>query len=265
MNIYSKILLSAFVFFFANIIYAEAPIEDQSTDASSLTLEQRVIRLEHQVNNLNHQNFQSHLDTLEQQVQKLNGDIEVQTQDIKDLKNEVNNFYKDLDQRIKQKSPAEQPDTANDTTANAKTLDSSNSTKSASKSSTTPKDTTPEEQKLYQSALDLLQEQKFDAGALKLRTYLKNYPDGTFVANAHYWLGEVYFTEQKNKQAEAEFSVITSKYKTFKKYPDALLKIALIHDKTGKHDQAKKEFNNIKKKFPKTNAAKLAEEQLKNN
>lgn len=263
MKIYPKIVCFVFIYFFANIVYAKAPVDDQSTESSNLTLEQRVIRLEHQVNNLNQQNFQSHLDTLEQQVQKLNGDIEVQTQDIKDLKEEVNNFYKDLDQRIKQKAENEQSTAKTDVENNSHALDS-NSDASKSNNKNT-KDTTPEEQKLYQAALDLLQEQKFEAGALKLRSYLKSYPDGTFVANAHYWLGEVYLTEQKNKQAEAEFNLIITKYKTFKKYPDALLKVALIHDKTGKHEQAKKEFNNIKKKFPKTNAAKLAAEQLKNN
>lgn len=274
MKMKNNSLVVLLAIFLSATVYADAPIEDQSSSANiinsnvesnipvatpHLSLEQRVARLENQITNLNQANFQSHLDSLEQQVQKLNGDLEVQTQDLKDLKDEVNNFYKDLDQRIKQKSPDQSVETTKNTSEDA-TSTKDKTAKTTYKAAT---DNSIQEQKAYQAALDLLQTQKFDAGAKKLRAYIKNYPEGAFVANAHYWLGEVYFTQQKNKQAEAEFNIIISKFKTFKKLPDAMLKVAMLHDKAGKHAQAQREFNLIKKQFPKTPAAKLAEEQLK--
>jgi TolA-binding protein len=42
-----------------------------------------------------------------------------------------------------------------------------------------------------------------------------------------------------------------------------MLQLAFIHDKQGKHDQAMKEFAQVKKKFPKSVAARLADQQLK--
>ena len=84
-----------------------------------------------------------------------------------------------------------------------------------------------------------------------------------YAINAHYWLGQVYFLQQKYSAANSEFNTILSKYPESSKVPDAMLQIAFIHEKQGKHEEAQGEFRQIKKKFPKSAAAKLADQQLK--
>jgi TolA-binding protein len=47
------------------------------------------------------------------------------------------------------------------------------------------------------------------------------------------------------------------------KVPDAKLKLALIHDQAGQHDQARKELQHIIQHYPGSAAAQLAKLHLK--
>jgi tol-pal system protein YbgF len=119
-----------------------------------------------------------------------------------------------------------------------------------------------DEQKTYQSAFEALQNREYDIGTKKLQAYLDRYPHGFYVPNAHYWLGEIYFNQSLYAKASSEFDVVVSDYQKSTKVPEAMFKLAYIHEKQGKVDQAKKEYLAIKKRFPKTGAAKLAEQQM---
>lgn len=287
-------------------------------DTSNMSVQQRIKRLEQQVNYIN--NNQANLDDLQQKLQKAQGDLEVQQHKTAQLEKQLNDFYSDLDQRIsktkavpaasKSKAAVSDVNTSDDvdTSTNAvskptkkkgnlsssahstkktaganvtdvnveqsvvvdsnSTDDTISATATSTKNTTGKKDSTnnangaKNEQQTYQSAFDNLQNKQYDAAAKKLKTYLINYPDGAYSGNAHYWLGEIYFQENSYAKSSTEFDVVVSKYQNSSKVPEAMFKLAYIHDKEGKHVQAQSEYKELKKRFPKSGAAKLADEQL---
>lgn len=282
-------------------------------DTSNLSLPQRITRLENQVNNLNQTGSQKRLEDIEQQLQKLSGDLEVQQHNLEQLQNEMHDLYNNLDQRLNKngktsnseavstlpkQSPATDdtlskssmddslqsdiaPSAKNTPKAKAKkntapTADANNDedvmtpvtttstvTTSSNTTSSTDQPNSPADQKAYQSAFELLQTKQYTEGTKKLKAYLATYPNGAYAGNAHYWLGEIYYLNQKSSQAKTEFATVIHSYSSSPKVPEALLKLAMIHDSEGKHVQAQNEFRQIKKRYPKSAAAKLADEQLK--
>lgn len=306
--------ISVFALFFTATTYASAPIEDLSTETatnhtqtttittsshpvnySHETVEQRITRLEQQADYFNKNNPQKQIEVLQQKIQTLNGDLETQQHKLAQLEKQLNDFYTDLDQRLKTQSEQIKDNASHETTNTTnnnkkqtphhqspnknttkktishvtKNLDKTNhlatnqQTSTSKNSTTTKKDLTLQEQQTYQAALNDLRNKNFTSGSQKLKTYLGSYPHGIYSANAHYWLGEIYFLNSSLTQASNEFNTVVTKYPTSSKIPEAMFKLAYIHDKQGKHEQAQKEYNIVKKRYPNSSAAKLAEQQLK--
>lgn len=245
--------------------YADAPVVDLSGDgsspssqasssASSLQLSgpERIARLEQQMSNYNQMNLPARIDELQQQVAQLQGDLEVAQHTIQTLTEQQRSFYQDLDQRITALSGSGK--------ASANTTSSSTTNSSAATTTTAASQT---EQAAYQTAFDLLGNKKYDKAISALQNYLTTYPKGEYVANAHYWLGEVYFMQKKNDDAAQEFNTIITQFPKDPKVPDAKLKMAFINDANGKHKLAKQQLESILKLYPNTPVAQLAKLRLK--
>jgi len=229
---------------------------------ANLTADERLGKLEGQVANLNQQDAASKIEDLQERLQKLNGTVEDQEHAIAQLRDQLRDFYQDLDQRIGNGKNTT-TDSAGDASADqVKKKPSLTKDKKSVQATTNDDRSSLKEQQLYQTAVDLLPSAE---SAKKLRAYLKAYPNGAYVSGAHYWLGEVYFSEKNFTASEAEFKLLVQKYTDSPKIADAMFKIALIHDAQNKHDQAKNEMRQIVKKFPSSQAAKLAQQQLKAN
>lgn len=238
-------------------IFAEAPIVDlnqtdsndngipatsvtESVPSVNLSPEQRITRLEQQMNNFMQSNSAARIDQLQQQVNQLQGQLDQQTHQLQQLQDQQKSFYEDIDQRLMQlKTPAVAPNVP-----------------PARPASTN-------EQTTYQQAFAVLNTKKYAEAASSFQYYLKQFPQGQYAANAHYWLGEIYYLQNKPALAAEQFQLIVTQYPKDQKLPDALLKIAFIHDDAGKHAQAKQELQNIIKQFPGTPAAQLANLRLK--
>ncbi|MGB6976217.1 MAG: tol-pal system protein YbgF [Gammaproteobacteria bacterium] len=252
------------------VAWADAPVVnlDQMSDSSSdsspatndqaialpmqppLPMPQRVKQLEQQMTNMTQMNLPAKLDDLHQQIQQLQGQVEEQAHTIKTLQDQLSKFYQDVNQRLtptKDASAANSSDTANN----------------AGNSTVTIKTANTSEQAAYQKALNLLMNKKYDPAATAFQAYLKQYPNGQFAVNANYWLGEIYFLQNKFTQAGPAFELVISKAPHDPKIPDAKLKLALIHDQVGQHDQARKELQQIIQHYPGSSAAQLAKLRLK--
>lgn len=271
-----------------------------TNNTSNMTMEQRVRRLEQQIDYLNKNNPQTQIEDLQQKTQKLSGDLETQQNKVTQLEKQINDFYTDLDQRLKSKNTTSvsnatttesvtngnnknkatkagkkitqnkvqktnnttEAENDKSTTYAANTVNPSDAPTTTNNASLTKKELALKEQQAYQAALDDLRNKQFTSGAQKLRSYLTTYPNGTYAANAHYWLGEIYFLNNSYAKAGSEFGTMVSKYPASPKLPEALFKLAYIHDKEGKHEQAQKEYRALKKRYPNSSAAKLADQQL---
>lgn len=283
--------------------------EDQAASAASadlapattpsregLPVEERLRLLEQQISNLTQMNIANRLDNLQQQLQQLNGQLELQAHMLQQLSEQKNNTSP---ASSAQNSTASTPPAGNHAPIDlSKVATTTNLASSTPQTSTTASGTTElmhttsdsiiqaetnvtenlptaqkastaaavataaSEDRAYKLALDLQAKKQNDDAIIAFQTFLKTYPNGVFAPNAHYWLGELYSTQGKNDAAVKEFNTLISKYPKNSKVPDALLSLATIHFTTGKTDQAKIEFEKIVHQFPGTPAAKLASTQL---
>lgn len=267
------------------------PASAPAISTSGLSDEQRINKLEQQVNNINEQNSATKVDALQQQFQKLSGQIEDQKHQIEQLNSQLRSFYQDLNQRLEkpgsEKSGLEKSKTselsATDTTVSksvntapvitGEVVEAASSSTAVTavdnKKNDEVKPRTDKaflaEQQMYQTAIDLLPDKKYEASGNKLRDYLKHYPKGAYVANAHYWLGEINFLQKNYDAAEEEFKTVTVKYPKSKRVSEAMFKLALVHQNQGRDAQAKQELKQIMKRYPGTSAAQLAKLQLEGN
>jgi len=197
---------------------------------SNATSDERIARLEQQMKNMTNMNMSQQIDTLRQEVQQLNGRIQVQQHEIKALE----------DQQRAQKL---QPKTEN-----------INKTSSANPSSN--------DASAYRSAFNLLRKKQYDDALSAFQDYISQHPKGRFISNAYYWMGELYLKRQDTKMGTESFEQILSKYPSSNKVPDAKFKLAIIHMNQGKKVQARRELQAIKRQFPNSTVAQLASIQL---
>lgn len=229
-----------------------APATTSMPDYSSLPMDQRINRLEQQQSNLAQMNLPSRIDQLQQQVNQLQGQLAEQTHALQTMQDQQKSFYQDLTQQLNQLKVNPVSTTGKvSTTSPAATTLAATATTSAT------------EQTSYQNAFNLLAAKKYDEAIASFQDYLKQYPTGQFVANTHYWLGEIYFLQNKMPLSQTEFQTILNKYPKDQKVPDAMLKLAFINDNTGKHSEARQQLKEIIKRYPDTSAAQLASLRLK--
>jgi len=102
---------------------------------------------------------------------------------------------------------------------------------------------------LYQSGLRLFNGKNYN-GAIKVFTEcIAKFPEGRFIDNSWYWIGESNYRLNKMKEAiEAYRSVFTTPNST--KADAAQFKIALSHHKLGANGQARTEFRRLIERYP---------------
>jgi tol-pal system protein YbgF len=279
-----------------------APAQVQSYNAPSqpLSNDQRLSRAEQQINQLQHSNDSSKVDTLKGEVQSLRGQVEELTHQLQQLQTQQRSQYSDLDKRLSKQPTvaANKPKAVEpvDTTTDVDSVDSTMkstpddvipapkapATKVANKASKTPavkteapaatvaadKSVEPqpnvaEEQQIYQTAYNLIKAKKYNEAVAALQKMLQKYPTGQFAANAHYWLGELYGLMGNNDQSALEFSTVVKNYPDSPKVSDAQLKLGLIYSAQFKWPDAKTAFKKVVNRYPGTASARLAAEQLK--
>ncbi len=209
---------------------------DASYTQQNLTVDQRVAKLEQQMLNFTQMNLPQRIDDLQQKVQQLQGQLDEANHENQVLSQQLRNFYQDLNSRIGQQPAAGQA---------AATTDASGA-----------------EEQAYKTAFDSLTAKKYDDATKLMLKYINDYPTGKYVANAHYWLGEVYYLQNNLVSAATEMQTVVKQFPTSAKVPDAMLKMALIYNSQKKYSQAKDELNQIKKKFPNSTAAQMVDQQM---
>jgi tol-pal system protein YbgF len=263
----------------------QAPAVQQQQAMQSLPMDQRVARLEQQLNNATHGDSAAKVDEMQSQMQALRGQIDELNHQIQTLQTQQKTLYTELDKRISQKGastsvvPSPSSDEASAETdsntpagtikpkvkSKTKTAKAAETTKSAEAATTTAsaQPNTAEEQEIYQTAYSQIKAKKYSEAAATLQNMLQKYPSGQFAANAHYWLGELYGLMNKNDQAITEFDMVVKNYPDSPKIADAQLKLGLLYAAQFKWPDAKTSFKKVIANYPGTSSARLASEQLK--
>ena len=118
------------------------------------------------------------------------------------------------------------------------------------------------EQQLYQMAYDSVIKSKFDLSIAEFGQYLNIYPQGRFVANAHYWKGQAYLYLNRYSEAVESYEVIGNQHQDSAKLPDALYGLALAYEGMGNFSEARRLLSDIRRRFPNTGVANLADTRL---
>ena len=224
-----------------------------SLTETDLTESQRLARLEQQIDNITNMNLPQQIMDLQQELGQIRGQLQVQKHNFQLLDNQQRSFYQDLDQRITELKNLNSADTSNG---------SISSIKSSGNSVLGNRKIQLQNLNAYQVGLNLLTKKQYKKAEAAFQKYLDDYPDGSYVANAHYWLGEIYLQQKNTHKAAAEFQVIRDKFLKSEKMLDAKLKLAIIHAEMGNIAEAKRELVEIKKHYPKSTVAQLANIRL---
>lgn len=219
-------------------------------DTSNLTDSQRIAKLEEQIAFLQQQNLARKIAQLQQTIQDLRGLIEIQGHTIQTLQNQQRSQYADIDSRLSSLSAGQTK--RDDSETDASSFEKTGSSQTASS----------KELQLYESAFKLVKAKKYEQGMFEMNSYLKQYPEGHYAANAHFWLGELYMIAGNSKQGKQELQTVISKFPNSDKAPDVLLKLGTMAYENSQYQEAKRHWQMLINKYPQSSAAKVAKPYL---
>lgn len=264
-------------------------------------MEARIAKMEEALNSQALLELYSKVETLEQELGKLNGQIEMLGNDNALLQKRQRDFYIDLDNRLRQieqqspqkrspsshlepnkgasgsaaapsSSPSEQAAAALPVDADA-VLPESTSSEVADASATqdsaavaanelTPPGTT--ESGAYKAAFDLFKNGEYANAIAQFESFLENYPQSNLAPGAAYWIGNGRYALRDYQLAIDAQRKLISKYPASNKVPDAFLNIASSQLEMGDSKASKQTLENLLAKYPQSDAAKKAKQRLAN-
>lgn len=118
------------------------------------------------------------------------------------------------------------------------------------------------EQQLYQMAYESAINSSFERSIAEFDQYLSVYPQGRFVSNAHYWKGQSYLYLDRFNEAREVYEIIMNEFGDSPKLPDAMYGLGQAYQGLGDTARARALFNNIKRRYPNTGVANLADTRL---
>lgn len=120
-----------------------------------------------------------------------------------------------------------------------------------------------DEQAAYDNAVNLvLQDKDYDAAIPAFARFITQYPQSTYVPNAHYWLGQLLFAQKRFDQAKAQFARVMEAYPQSNKRADSILKLGTIAREQQDSALARQYFEQVLSEYGNSSAARLARESL---
>ena len=119
------------------------------------------------------------------------------------------------------------------------------------------------EDEIYRSAKQAFDQGDSEAARKGFQEFIKRYPKSKNADNAQFWIGEIYYREKWYEKAILEYQNVIEKYPQGNKVPAALLKQGLAFSSIGDKANAKLILEELNRKYPKSNEAKVASETLK--
>lgn len=199
---------------------AQAPIVDASVGADASTTSPPASP-QQQDNSTGSSELFYQLQLLQQEVMQLRGQVEEQSYQLQQLKEQNMERYIDLDRRIGQLSEGSVG--ASSATAAGGSL--------AATQSQTATAARPGEKEAYDAAYSLVIGKQFDKALKAFKQFLADYPGGKLAANSYYWMGELYqvVTPPNLDAAREAFSQLLDQYPDHPKVPDAMYKLGKVH------------------------------------
>ncbi|TNE81863.1 MAG: tol-pal system protein YbgF [Gammaproteobacteria bacterium] len=194
------------------------------------------------------------LQMLQDEVRTLRGMVEELNNEVKQLKARQLDDYMDLDRRLSGLATGGAVKVTPPVTSPA----AGDSSSGAAVSKPAGDETAD-----YTAAYNALKAGKTGDATSLFKRHIERYPNGTYTANAHYWLGEIYLLQNQLEQARQSFSTVVNSYPAHRKASDATFKLGQVYHLMG--DNAKAKTMLEKAAAGSDNAAKLAQRYLQQN
>lgn len=243
-------------------------------NGKAASIEDRLNRLERLVNSKGLVDVMVRVESLQSELQRLVGEIEVQKHTLGEIKKRQRDLYLDIDRRILQIE------------RRSGSAPSSSTIRTPAPQTSSPVRTVPVvreklgkvkvqpvarpravkkkegEQVAYQKAFDLLRALRYEKATLAFRQFLNDFPDGRYAHIAQYWLAETSYHTRKYSVAVEDYQTLINQYPKSPKRADALLKIGYSQFELKLFAQAKNVLNKLIKSYPGTTEAGQAENLL---
>ena len=234
---------------------AQAPV------VSTTGFEQRLARVEQQLESQRNAQLLQQLVTLEEQLRDLQGQLEQQQNTIRRLEKRQRDVYLELDQlRNQQQSSVSTPTPV----PPAETLPTPVITQQPDTDAPAPVsvDQALAEQGAYDDIYALIRAKQYPQAIEALGQFLQTYPEGKYAANAYYWLGQLYSINQNFTDAETALMQVVDNFPNHHKRPDALVKLGILYAQQAQLDKARQFLQQVLDTYPDSTAARLAQTGL---
>lgn len=184
-----------------------------------------------------------------EEIARLRGHVETLTYELETAKKRQQDFYLDLDTRLRKVEPQGAGSTAVIDPAGA-----ANSPAAADPA---------RENKEYEAALNQFKAAKYKEAAWAFSAFVQKHPDSSLAPNAQFWLGNAFIAQRNCAKAIEAHSVVTTKYADSPKAADSWLAMASCQQEMGNPAAAKRSLETAIAKYPNSPAADTARERLK--
>lgn len=116
---------------------------------------------------------------------------------------------------------------------------------------------------LYMKGLDTFKAGEMSAARDIFTKFIEQYPQHELSANAHYWVGETYYSEKNYERAILAFEEVVKNFPLKEKVPAAMLKQAMSFKAINDNKTSKIVLKKLVEGFPKSEEARKAKELLK--
>lgn len=184
------------------------------------------------------------IEFLQQEMQELRGKVEEQSYQLGKLKNEP--AKESPKENVEAEMPSESANTVDFPIPMGAIL----------------QDQALAEEKAYQQAYHLIQSKDYNGATLAFKSLIKTFPEGKYIPNAHYWLGEIYMAKGDLQLAYEAFDSVFKQYSDHPKAADSLLKLGYVEYAKGQWKRSQALLQQVKSQFPGSTSAQLAEAKL---
>ncbi|MFQ5633274.1 MAG: tol-pal system protein YbgF, partial [bacterium] len=116
---------------------------------------------------------------------------------------------------------------------------------------------------LYESAYQDLVKGQYKLAESGFRQYLQLFPQGGLSDNAQYWIGECFYAQRQYSKAVQAFAAVIEQFPGGDKVPAAMLKLGYSQYTLGRRNVAISTLQDLVRKHPFSNEAKLAQEKVR--
>ncbi|GGX32563.1 tol-pal system protein YbgF [Undibacterium squillarum] len=175
---------------------------------------------------------------LRAELAKLRGQVEVLANDIANAQRRQQDFYVDLDNRIRKLEPKRMVVDGREAVIE------------------------PGEERAFEGAMNVYKSGDFKAAVNGFSGFLNSYPNSVYAGQAQYWMGNSYLAQRDCKGMIPVMQQLVKSYPDHPKAPEALLNISLCQVELKDKPAAKKTLETIVRDYPNTEAAQAAKSRI---